>query len=53
VWLYCDFSAAEEFIQLLRDHLIQLVRSEWNTENGGWKPVPGLDPRVEQGSRNS
>lgn len=42
--LYCDFSAAEEFMQLLRDHLIQLVRSDWDTENGGWKPVPGLDP---------
>ena len=42
--LYCDFNAAEEFMQLLRDHLIQLVRSDWDTSSAQWRPVPGLEP---------
>jgi hypothetical protein len=48
--LFGEFAASEEFIQLSRDHLIQLVRSQWG--GTGWKPIPGLEPAVmDSGSR--
>lgn len=38
--LFCDYSSPQEFLTLLRDHLIHLVSSQWN--GSAWKPVPGL-----------
>lgn len=38
--LFCDYSSAQEFIVLLRDHLIQLIAHQW--DGLAWKPVPDL-----------
>lgn len=40
--MYCDFGASEEFIQLCRDHLTQLIATQW--DGARWKPVPDLEP---------
>jgi hypothetical protein len=39
--LFADFLSADEFVQLVRHHLIQLIATQWNGER--WKAVPGLD----------
>jgi hypothetical protein len=40
--LFCDYSSPQEFIALFRDHLIQLIATQWI--GSGWKPVPELAP---------
>jgi hypothetical protein len=43
--LFSEFTAAEEFIQLTRDHLVQLIRGQWG--DGAWKPILGLEAATE------
>lgn len=44
--LYCEFGTPEEFMQLCRHHLIQLVSTQWNVTE--WAAVPGLEPLRDQ-----
>jgi Domain of unknown function (DUF4062) len=38
--LFCDYGSPQEFITLLRDHLIQMIANQWN--GSAWNPVPDL-----------
>lgn len=40
--LYSEFASPEDFIELARGHLIQLVSTQW--AGSSWKDVPGLEP---------
>ncbi|MBP7568664.1 MAG: DUF4062 domain-containing protein [Acidobacteria bacterium] len=39
---FCDYGSPEEFIKLFRNHVIQLVRTQW--AGNAWKPVEGVGP---------
>ena len=39
--LYRDFRSTTDFVQMVKNHLEQLVSDEW--KNGHWSPIAGLD----------
>jgi hypothetical protein len=43
---FCDYGSPEEFIKLFRNHIIQLIRTQW--AGSAWKPVEGVGPSTPE-----